>query len=172
MERIIVLLFIGTVGGKVAQYAKMPGGSLLGAMFAAGVFSLVVADPRPLPEDLRMVALLLLGVSIGSSVDRAMFLRIRRALVPAMGAILILIATGFGLGWAIYRIAPTDLTLITILLGSMPGGASGMAAVAGDLGGDVRLVASLHMVRQIIVFGILPLVLRRLVGRSPSDTAE
>ena len=171
MERIIILLFIGTVGGKVAQYVKMPGGSLLGAMFATGIFSLLASDPAPLPEDFRMVALLLLGVNIGSSVDRDMLRRIRSALIPAMSAILILIAVGFSLGWALYRIAPVDLTVTTILLGSMPGGASGMAAMAGDIGGDVRLVASLHMVRQIIVFGILPFVLRRLVGSSPRADA-
>ncbi len=172
MERIVVLLLIGTVGGLVAKYTKMPGGSLLGAMFAAGIFSLLVADPEPLPEGFRTAALLLLGVSIGSSVERDMLRRIRRALAPAMGAILILIATGFGLGWALYHFAPTDLSMVTILLGCMPGGASGMAAMAGDLGGDVRLVASLHMVRQIMVFGILPFVLRWLVGRPPRAGAE
>jgi membrane AbrB-like protein len=172
MDRIIVVLVIGTVGGMLAKYAKMPGGSLLGAMFATGVFSLLVADPEPLPEGFRTAALLFLGVSIGSSVDRDVLWQIRRALVSAMGAILILIATGFGLGWALYRFAPTDLPMVTILLGCMPGGASGMAAMAGDLGGDVRLVASLHMVRQIMVFGILPFVLRWLVGRPPQAGAK
>ncbi len=172
MDRIVILLFIGTVGGLAAKYTKMPGGSLLGAMFATGIFSLLVADPEPLPEGFRTVALLLLGVSIGSSVERDMLRRIRRALVPAMGAILILIAAGFGLGWSLSRFAPTDLSMVTILLGCMPGGASGMAAMAGDLGGDVRLVASLHMVRQIMVFGILPFVLRWLVERPPRVDAK
>jgi len=172
MDRIIVVLLIGTVGGLVAKYTKMPGGSLLGAMFATGIFSLLLADPEPLPEGFRTVALLLLGVSIGSSVERDMLWRIRGALVPAMGAILILIAAGFGLGWALSYFAPTDLSMVTILLGCMPGGASGMAAMAGDLGGDVRLVASLHTVRQIMVFGILPFVLRWLVERPPRVDAK
>ena len=44
--------------------------------------------------------------------------------------------------------------------------------MAGDLSGDVRLVASLHMVRQIMVFGILPFVLRWLVGRPPRAGVE
>jgi len=44
----------------------MPGGSLLGAVFAAVIFSLLVADPELLPEGFRSVALLFLGVSIGS----------------------------------------------------------------------------------------------------------
>lgn len=172
MERIVLLLFIGTVGGLVAKYTKMPGGSLLGSMFATGIFSLIGADPEPLPEGFRTVALLLLGVSIGSSVDRDVLWQIRRALGPAMGAILILIAAGFGLGWALHHVAPTDLSMVTILLGCMPGGASGMAAMAGDLGGDVRLVASLHMVRQIMVFGILPFVLRWLVERPSGAGVE
>lgn len=66
MDRIIVVLVIGTVGGMLAKYAKMPGGSLLGAVFAAVIFSLLVADPELLPEGFRSVALLFLGVSIGS----------------------------------------------------------------------------------------------------------
>lgn len=165
MDRIIVVLAIGAVGGMLARQLKMPGGSLLGAMFATGIFSLLVADTEPLPEGLRSVALLFLGVSIGSSVDRDVLWQIRGVLLPAMSLILILIAVGFGFGWALYYFVPADIYVVTILLGCMPGGASGMAALAGDLDGDVRLVASLHMVRQILVFGILPFVLRWLVER-------
>ena len=172
MDRIIVVLAIGAVGGMLARHLKMPGGSLLGAMFATGIFSLLVADPKPLPEGLRSVALLFLGVSIGSSVDRDVLWQIRGVLLPAMSLIFILIAVGFGFGWALYHFAPTDIYVVTILLGCMPGGASGMAALAGDLDGDVRLVASLHMVRQIVVFGILPFVLRWLVERRPRARAE
>ena len=172
IDRIIILLAIGTAGSALARYLKLPSGTFIGAMVATGAFSLLVARPEPLPQGFRLVALLLLGVHIGSSVDRAVIRQIVRILPQAMSAILALIAVGFGMGWSVHQIAPTDISGITILLGCMPGGASGMAALAGELGADVRLVASMHIIRQITVFGVLPPFLRWLVERTPRAGGE
>lgn len=168
-ERAVVLLATGLVGAALAKRVKMPGGSLLGAMLATGAVSLAASDSQPLPEIFRSAALLLLGIYIGSSMQRERLMRMRHVLPAALTTILIFIAVGTGLGWVLHRHFAPDISLVTALLGTMPGGASGLTAVAYDFGAEPRLVASLHMVRLMIVFGLLPLVLRRLARPPQND---
>jgi membrane AbrB-like protein len=174
VERIVTMLAIGAVGALLARRVKIPGGSLLGAMLATGAASLVLAEPQPLPEGLRWVALLLLGTYTGSSLDREVLGRIRGVLPVAMGTIAVLIAAAAGLGWMLYHNSPSDISLVTLMLGVMPGGASGLSAAAFDLHAEASLVASMHMVRQIMVFGALPVLLRWLaesgLGKRRRDT--
>lgn len=171
-ERVVLLLVTGMAGGALAKRVKMPGGSLLGAMLATGAVSLAASDSQPLPEMFRSAALLLLGIYIGSSMQRDRLMRMRHVLPAALIAILVFIAVGTGLGWVLHRHFAPDISLVTALLGTMPGGASGLTAVAYDLGAEPRLVASLHMVRLMIVFGLLPLVLRRLAGPLQGDHSD
>lgn len=162
IARIAFLLCIGLAGAVGARRIKMPGGTFLGAMLSTGIVSLLVPNSQPLPEGIRSVALVLLGISIGASVDRAALLSLRRVLPCAAVMIAILIATSIGLGWVVHTHNALDVSAATILLGIMPGGASGLAAAAPDLGAEASIVASLHSVRQFIVFGLLPLLLRWL----------
>ncbi len=171
-ERVVLLLVTGMAGGALAKRVKMPGGSLLGAMLATGAVSLAASDSQPLPEMFRSAALLLLGIYIGSSMQRDRLMRMRHVLPAALIAILVFIAVGTGLGWVLHRHFAPDISLVTALLGTMPGGASGLTAVAYDLGAEPRLVASLHMVRLMIVFGLLPLILRRLAGPLQGDHSD
>lgn len=168
IARTVLLLSVGTGGALLARRIKMPGGAFLGAMLATGLFSVVLADFHPLPEGFRWVALLLLGIYTGSSVDREVLARIQGVLPVALTMIMLLIAAAVGLGWVFYTRAASDLSLVTVMLGTMPGGASGLAAVAYDMGAEAHLVASLHMVRQVMVFGVLPLVLRWLATDRPA----
>lgn len=160
--RVLLLLAAGTAGAAFARRVRMPGGSLVGAMLATGAVSLAGADSQPLPEMFRSAALFLLGIYIGSSMQRTRLIRMRGVLPVAMVAILIFIAVGTALGWGVHRYFAPDVSLVTALLGTMPGGASGLTAVAHEFGAEPRLVASLHMVRLMVVFGLLPLVLRRV----------
>lgn len=162
LTRIAFLLCIGLAGAILAQRIKMPGGTFLGAMLATGIVSLLVPDSQPLPEGIRSIALVLLGISIGASVDRTALLSLRYVLPWAAMMIAVLIAASVGLGWVIYTHNVFDISVASILLGIMPGGASGLAAAAPDLGAEASIVASLHSVRQFIVFGLLPLFLRWL----------
>ncbi|MBC7233797.1 MAG: AbrB family transcriptional regulator [Chloroflexi bacterium] len=158
----VFLLLIGLAGAIVARRIKMPGGTFLGAMLSTGIVSLLAPDSQPLPEVIRSVALVLLGISIGASVDREALLSLRRVLPWAAAMIGILIAASVGLGWLVYTHQALDVSAATILFGIMPGGASGLSAAAYDLGAEPSIVASLHSVRQFIVFGLLPLLLRWL----------
>ena len=162
--RIVLLSMVGTAGAVLGHRTKMPGGILIGAMLTTALWSLAAPDSQPLPDGFRSVGLVLLGIHIGSLLDRRVLARIRRVLPVAAGTILVLIAVSAGLGWALYSWSGEGISAVTVVLGIMPGGASGLGAIAYDLGAEAPLVTSMHTVRMIIVLGALPLVLRWLAG--------
>jgi len=163
LNHVLVLLAVGVSGGLLARRLRLPGGPMVGAMLATGLVSLAAADSSPLPEGIRSFAMLLLGTSIGASLERSAVVRLRRVLPTALLAILTLIAVGFALGWTLYRFAGGRILLVTAMLSTMPGGASGLAAAAYDLGAEPELVASFHLVRIILVFSALPAALQWLL---------
>ena len=57
-------------------------------------------------------------------------------------------------------VPPLDLT--SALLSGAPGGANTIPLVAHELGGDMRLVAALHLA-QLVMFILVPLVLGYLI---------
>jgi len=161
-ERMVVTLVVGSLGSWVARRMRIPGGGLIGAMVATGILSLTMAESEPLPYGVRAVSLVLLGTYAGSGLQRDSLRLVRPVLPAAFGAILALITVGCALGMVLHRYVAPDLAVGTLVLGTMPGGASGLTAIAGDVGGEFALVGAMHMVRLIVVFGLLPLVLARL----------
>jgi membrane AbrB-like protein len=170
MTRVLLLLAAGALGGWLARRFRTPGGPLLAAMLAAGLVSLSTGEAAPLPEELRWVSLWLLGTYTGSTVDRDTLRRIASALPIALLLIGVLIAAALGLGLFVHAQAGQGVSLVTVLMGTMPGGASGLVPLAFDLGADVRLVASIHSVRILLAYGALPLLLRGMVEKRGRET--
>ena len=92
-----------------------------------------------------------------------MLLRVRATLPAAFLFILVFLGASFALGLALHCFAPASIRAVTTVLGCMPGGATGCMAMAPDVGADIKTVAALHILRQIIVFATLPFVLGVLV---------
>jgi membrane AbrB-like protein len=146
----------GLIAGLLALHVGVPTGDMIGPLLAIGGANLLGAELGPLTEDLRQAAMLLIGTSVGAQMSRQSLQRLRQIALPAAVVIVMLIAVGLLLGWGLSRVTPLDLA--TALLSNIPGGASTMSAVAHDLGGDTRLVAALHLTRQLVVFTLVPSV--------------
>jgi membrane AbrB-like protein len=172
MTRLLLLLAAGTLGAWVARRFKTPGGPLLAAMLAAALVSFSIGEVTHLPEWPRWLALLLLGTYTGSTVDRDTLRRIASALPVLLLLVGVLLAAGLGLGLLVHARAGGGVSPVTVMMGTMPGGASGLSAVAFDLGADPRLVASMHSARMLLVFGAMPLLLRWMVGAGSGGNQE
>ena len=159
--RTVVSLIIGLVGGLLAVRARIPSGDMMGAIVAVGAVNLFGPGPGPLPMAFRTAAMLLVGTAVGTQMSRESLRLLRRVALPAGVLIVTLISVGVALGWGLSRVTSLDLT--SALLSSVPGGASTMPLVAHELGGDVRVVAALHLTRQLVVFSLLPAVLNHLL---------
>jgi membrane AbrB-like protein len=170
--RTLVTVAGGTAAGWLALRLHVPTGDLIGPILVIGGINLLVAGPGPLPDGFRDVSLLLIGTAVGAQVSRESLRRLRQAALPAAAVIIGLISTGLVLGWGLAKV--TTLDVASALLSSVPGGASTMPAIAHDLGGDLRLVAALHLTRQLVIFVLLPPVLtyllRNTAAEEPSTT--
>ncbi len=165
MLHLVVLLAAGAIGAWIAVRTGMPGGSFLGAMLVTAAISLSWAEPVMFPTLLRSIALVLVGVSVGAAVQREALVRLRRVLPVAMALVLVFIAAAVGVGHLVVAAGGGVVSPATLVLGVMPGGASGLAAVAIDVGADVAVMASMHSLRLLVVCGVLPAVLRWLSSR-------
>jgi hypothetical protein len=157
----VVTLTIGLLGGLAALRLRVPTGDLIGPILTVGGVQMLGAGLGTLAEGLRQVAMLLIGTAVGAQMSRESLRLLRQVALPAAALIVTLISVGLGLGWGLSQV--TSLDLASALLSSVPGGASTMPAVAHDLGGDMRLVAALHLVRQLVIFILLPALLGQLL---------
>ena len=157
------LLVAGIVGGLVADVLGMPAGVVVGSLLGGGVYRLAAGDAGPWRDRYGHVGRLLLGTVIGAAFGPDVLTPLKTALLSMLGVIACLVGGGMALGWGMAQV--TSLDLATALLSSVPGGASTMPAVAHDLGGDMRLVAALHLMRQLAVLAVLPTVLSYVFKR-------
>jgi uncharacterized protein len=161
---IAVTLAVSSAAGLVALRLRLPGGLIVWALAAAAALHLAVAGLEPLPEAFRIAAQILIGSSIGTEITRSPLRAVydvRFALAVEMAAVVLLCAgAGLLLAWL------TPLDPRTALFALAPGGASDMAVAAVWFGLDAALVAGFQVVRQLLVFVVVPFVL----GRPPRST--
>ena len=159
--RTVVTLVVGLIGGLSALRVGVPTGDLIGPILVIGGANLAGARLGPLDSTLRQLAMLLIGTSVGAQMSRQSLQRLRQVIPSAVVVVVVLVFAGLLLGWGLAQITPLDLA--TALLSSVPGGATIMPAVAHDLGGDIRLVAALHLTRQLVVLLLVPSILGHLL---------
>lgn len=156
---IALTLAVSTGVGLVALRLRLPGGLIVWALAAAAALHLIVDGLEPLPGIFRTAAQILIGIAIGTEITRSPLRAVhdvRLALAVETGAVVLLCAgAGLLLAWL------TPLDPRTALFALAPGGASDMAVAAVWFGLDAALVAGFQVVRQLLVFVVVPLVLGR-----------
>ena len=166
---LLTLLASGTVG-LAAQRLRLPGGSIVWAIAAAAALHLSVGDLEPMPEFFRVAAQILIGITIGVGIDRGP-LRALRA-VRWQLALTMSLLLAFSVAGGLLLAARTPLDASTALLATGPGGASDMAVAAVYFEVDAALVAGLQVVRQLLVFGLVPLLFGLLPPSGPAPTSR
>ncbi|MGB3773406.1 MAG: AbrB family transcriptional regulator [Rhodococcus sp. (in: high G+C Gram-positive bacteria)] len=150
------LALVTIVLAVLAGRAGVPSAALFVALAVATVFALCRVGPTRVPAAAGIGAQALIGVEIGTLLDRDTLFSLGSAwiwvVVVSLGTLLLSIAAGSLLG--LHR----DVDATTGALALVAGGASGMVAIARDLGGDDRVVAVVQYVRVLLVTASLPFV--------------
>ena len=152
--QLVAVLSASLCGGLVFHVLNLPVAWLLGPMFAGSLLAFASSEPKQIPHPARAGAQVVIGVAVGLRLSPEAFwglgseLPFLLLLVAATGALSML--NGYLLG----RFAGVDPA--TGFLGSIPGAASGMIAISGDLGADPRLVALLQYMRVLLVALLVP----------------
>lgn len=173
----LIVLLAGCAAGVVAWRLRLPGGGMLASLIAAGIAAALLQGPVVIGTEVRFLAQVLVGASVGSGLTRLALRRLRGAMVPAVLAVGGGLSSSILIGLGLSHL--TDLPLTTALLSTAPGGSSEMAAAAFGLGADPRIVIAIHAARQTFVLAILPVILPLVVirqqrqrGRQPRHEEE
>jgi membrane AbrB-like protein len=134
----------------------VPSAYLFAAIVVGVVFALVVPGGLELPRAVFPAAQAVAGVVVGTFLHTSTLTGLggRWLAVALVSAATLAITIGAGVLLA--RIAPVDPA--TASLGMVAGGASGIVAMADDLGADDRLVAFMQYLRLAVVVIVTPLI--------------
>jgi membrane AbrB-like protein len=143
-----------------------PSPTLFAALIAGLVYALVVAARAPLrmPPQAMIGAQAVVGVSLGVSVDADTLRAVGQDWAPVLLVTAGTLGVSLAAGLAMARV--TGLDKPTACLGLIAGGASGIVAMADELGADGRLVAFMQYLRVLLVVVTAPLLAHLVVHGS------
>lgn len=152
-------LSLGGLGGLVGNALEIPLGWLLGAM-AANMAANIYGLPTSIPGRLRGLALIVLGLLLGSAFTPELLSRAPSWVVSLAGLVCFL-ALVVPLS-VFYARRVTRLDPVTSIFASIPGGLSEMVMLGWSLGANPRATALAHTSRLATILVVVPLLLRTL----------
>jgi membrane AbrB-like protein len=152
-----VLLVAVTVAVTVPlDLIGVPSAALFAALIVGIVLALVSLAPKGVPRKAGIAAQGVLGVYIGTMVHRDALAALGSdwpiVVGVAVSTLVLSIAAGALLG--LHR----DMSPLTGSLALVAGGASGLVAIARELGGDDRVVAVVQYLRVALITASMPVV--------------
>ena len=156
----LVLAWIGTPSPPLF-------GSLLGASAFAFITSSVPAEHRPsIPRSVFLVAQATVGLMVGAQVDLDALQAFGSDWPAILGVTLATLVASTVSGLALCRYG---VNAATGVFSTIAGGASGMSAIADDLGADARVVAVIQYLRVLIVLVTLPTIVALVFSPDRGD---
>ncbi len=165
LQAATVVVAVGVVACAAFAVLAVPSPVLFGAVLGGMAHALTSRTPLALPTWSFRVAQGLVGITVGALVDVTTLRRMgsdsASILLVVLGTVLLSIAAGRVL--ALRR----DVSPTTGVFALIAGGASGVVAVARELGADDRVVTVVQYLRVLLVLVTMPLV-TGLVFHPPS----
>ncbi|APE16265.1 AbrB family transcriptional regulator [Mycolicibacterium pallens] len=152
-----ILLVLVTIGVTVPlDRLGVPSAALFAALLVGIVLAIARLAPASVPRRAGLAAQGVLGVYIGTMVhsDALSALGPNWPVVLGVGVITLLLSIGAGALLGLHR----DISALTGALALVAGGASGLVAIARELGGDDRVVAVVQYLRVAVITASMPVV--------------
>lgn len=150
-------LVAGTVAVTVPlTLVGVPSAALFAALIVGIVAALMSLAPSGVPRKAGIAAQGVLGVYIGTMVHRDALTALGSDWPIVLGVVLatLLLSIGAGALFGLHR----DVSPLTGALALVAGGASGLVAIARELGGDDRVVAVVQYLRVALITASMPLI--------------
>jgi uncharacterized protein len=161
----------GTVaGGWLADQAGLPSGYLFAAILVGLIYALAAPGRVEMPPVTFRLGQAVTGVALGTFVQSSTLTGLGWDWIPVLLVSAATLAVTIGAGIVLARIADVDRP--TASLGMVAGGASGIVAMAGDLGGDDRLVAFMQYLRVLVITLLTPLLVPLAFGVHSQGSVE
>lgn len=147
---------IAAAASGILALVGLPSPVLFGALLGGVLYAVLGRERLALPASFFTVGQAIVGVTIGSLVDGPTLGALSHDLVPILGACVATLLISVVGGYALR--AGRDMSPATGVFAMVAGGASGVTAIARDLGADERVVAVVQYLRVLLVLVAMPIV--------------
>jgi membrane AbrB-like protein len=152
----IAPLAAGLVLLCTAYFLNIPGGAFIGAITGGAAVRLLYTGAKRPPKKLQCFGRIVLGVSIGTQVNRQALNEITSSVIPVATMVISLILFCFLLAWLVCKLSGMDFT--SVLCGASPGMTSVMLILAEDMGGNISVVAVIHSLKMFLTVSLMPFI--------------
>lgn len=153
MTNIILTLLASLAGGMLFFKLKVPGGVLVGGIIGTTVLSMTTGMAE-MPYTARLIAQIIAGAFIGSSVDRDDLKKMKTIYKPFLIVMASLLVVNLVAGTLVYKFGPLDR--LTSFMCCVPGGMSDTPLIASELGAQMPPVVIMQFVRMVMGIGVFP----------------
>ena len=161
----IALVAAGGLGiGLLLDLLGLPSPALFGGMVAGLIRALAFPAPPAVPGPANTASLAVIGVAIGALVDPETLRKVGGAWLPVLLVIIATLVLSLVAG-LLLRLRP-GISPVTGAFSMIAGGASGVTAMAGELGADARMVAVLQYLRVLLIVSLMPVTATFVYGAS------
>lgn len=164
---VLLVVAAAVAAAVVLGLLGLPSAALFGGLLAGLVRGLAGRRRLVLPRPAVMAAQATLGVSIGSLVDLDTLSALGEDWLPVLLVVLGTLTLSLVAG-LLLRLQP-GISPVTGAFAMIAGGASGITAMARDLGADDRMVAVLQYLRVLLIVLLMPVVATAVYGASPGS---
>lgn len=164
------VLLVG-IGATVAlDLLAVPSAALFGGLVAGLGRALLGTTPLALPRPAGTGAQAVIGVSIGALIQADTLRTVADHWLPVLLITVATLAVSLVAG-QLMRLQP-GVTPVTGAFSMIAGGASGITAMARDLGADAQVVAVLQYLRVLLIVTAMPIVATTVYGASGNGAAS
>jgi membrane AbrB-like protein len=145
----------------------LPSPALFGGLLAGLVRALAVRAVLAMPNRVTTAGQAIIGVSAGALIDLETLRAVGTHWLPVLLVTVatLLLSLGAGLLLRLHR----GISPVTGAFAMIAGGASGIVAMARDLGADARMVAVLQYLRVLLIVVLMPVIATVAFTGSPGD---
>ena len=158
---IAVTLLVAAVGGLIGYKLRFPAGFMVGALLASGVLSLLWGG-ADCPVEARVPLQIAAGAYIGMSITRANLNQLKKMIGPSLALFGGVVFFALTFGFLVYFVS--DLSLVTSLLATVPGGIIDMSLISLELGAEPGIVAALQLLRLVFIMAVYPFILKKILA--------
>lgn len=164
------VLAAAAAGSLALAVLSAPSPVLFGSLFGALLVATSGARSPQLPPAGRVAGQALLGAATGAIIDPATLTRLAGEALPVAAATVATIGLSVLIGQGL-RLQP-GISAATATFASIAGGASGVTAIADELGADDRVVGVVQYLRVLVIIVGMPVVAAVAFGGSMATSVD
>lgn len=146
---LLVLAGCCSLGILVGQWLRLPTSGFLGSFLLGLLLFFSLPHWFFVPHWLWVVALILIGLSIGWKFDWQAVRKLWKAVLLEIILVILLMISCLAIGYEFHLL--THIDTVTAILGFTPGGIEAMIATANQLEADTGMVLAIQLTRQMLI---------------------